>query len=853
MKFGESLSEGLVPEWKDLYVDYKAGKKFIKKAKENKDLPQDEAPLLERPQPTYHTNEPTTDRPPSRRKQSIFNYSLSSFRDSKKNQEPAKDQFMEWLANERAKVDGFFKEKEQEVYTRFLLLQDQLYQLRDHKTSMMKEKGELSKAHSNMNAVGDLAYHTKNVLTFLNKFEWPSLPSTKFLHKLREDSDIKMDNQSDEMDPISIENGIRNGDSIYSTNSTDLDSIDSDAPDHRKLFQAHPDQIRQAKRRDYVTKTKKFSVPYLYARKRLKDATLEHYRALSLLRSFKVLNRTAFRKITKKYDKATGSSISAAYMERLDKEAYFMVSDLVDKLINHVEDLFITFYDPDTVDRKHSLEKLRSIAYAMNEARQPTFYQSSFFSGLLLGFAFSLLVLGIYSGLHNTLTGRVPEGALVLQIWAGFFFLNLVFLLFGINMMVFEHFKINYKFIFEFNMSTVLNFKQYFVLPSVGMGLLAVLSWFSFNDFWPHTFPGRDWPWIYLGLALCIFLWPGPQMYGPSRRWLQIALWRLLFSGFYPVEFRDFFLGDILCSITYTMGNLSFFFCLYAHHWNGLIDGNPGENVCGSSKSRLMGFFSTVPSILRFLQCVRRYMDTGDWFPHLANMSKYAISTTYYCMLSVYRVRRNTGNRAVFIFFACINSIYSSAWDVIMDWLLFQSGSKYKYLRNNLFFKQPIYYYVAIVVDVLLRFQWIFYAFFTNQIQQLAVTSFCIALAEVLRRFIWIFFRMENEHCTNVILFRALKDTPLPYPVTTSVERAIKKLALLRYGNNAASLSPVVPEGLVNTDAEMGTGSSLGTGNLLMRKRTTFTTFSDTLNKAHMKDFQRRKTIVALDEDSDDE
>lgn len=30
--------------------------------------------------------------------------------------------------------------------------------------------------------------------------------------------------------------------------------------------------------------------------------------------------------------------------------------------------------------------------------------------------------------------------------------------------------------------------------------------------------------------------------------------WRLLLAGFYPVEFRDFFLGDMYCSQTYAMG-----------------------------------------------------------------------------------------------------------------------------------------------------------------------------------------------------------------------------------------------------------------------------------------------------------
>lgn len=69
------------------------------------------------------------------------------------------------------------------------------------------------------------------------------------------------------------------------------------------------------------------------------------------------------------------------------------------------------------------------------------------------------------------------------------------------------------------------------------------------------------------------------------------------------------------------------------------------------------------------------------------------------------------------------------------------------------------------IVDVILRFQWIFYVLFPTQIQQSAITSFCIAIAEILRRFVWIFFRMENEHATNVHLFRASRESPLPYPI----------------------------------------------------------------------------------------
>ena len=78
---------------------------------------------------------------------------------------------------------------------------------------------------------------------------------------------------------------------------------------------------------------------------------LEYYRSLALLRSYRILNRTAFRKITKKFDKATGSSVCKKTMGKIDKEAYFQTSDMLDKLTTQVEELYITFFDQRTSDR----------------------------------------------------------------------------------------------------------------------------------------------------------------------------------------------------------------------------------------------------------------------------------------------------------------------------------------------------------------------------------------------------------------------------------------------------------------------------------------------------------------------
>src|SRR5690606_23768676 len=71
-------------------------------------------------------------------------------------------------------------------------------------------------------------------------------------------------------------------------------------------------------------------------------------------------------------------------------------------------------------------------------------------------------------------------------------------------------------------------------------------------------------------------------------------------------------------------------------------------------------------------------------------------------------------------------------------------------------------------IDPIIRFNWIFFLIFENSVQHSAFVSFAISLSEVLRRFVWTFFRMENEHCTNVSLYRASREVPLPYKIEHS-------------------------------------------------------------------------------------
>lgn len=79
------------------------------------------------------------------------------------------------------------------------------------------------------------------------------------------------------------------------------------------------------------------------------------------------------------------------------------------------------------------------------------------------------------------------------------------------------------------------------------------------------------------------------------------------------------------------------------------------------------------------------------------------------------------------------------------------------------------------VLDPILRFNWIFFAIYSHDLQHSALLSFGVSLSEVCRRGMWSLFRVENEHCTNVGRFRASRDVPLPYDIPPPSETASLK------------------------------------------------------------------------------
>lgn len=205
----------------------------------------------------------------------------------------------------------------------------------------------------------------------------------------------------------------------------------------------------------------------------------------------------------------------------------------------------------------------------------------------------------------------------------------------------------------------------------------------------------------------------------------------------------------------------------------------------------------------RFLQCIRRYRDTRNIFPHLVNGGKYTASILAGVFLSIYRINNTSKNLGLFIAFSTINGFYTGTfrlslwkcklaippgwltllsactqhadmrsaafWDIFMDFSLVQPHARHRFLRDITALKSRWPYYLIMILDPILRFNWIFYAIFTHDTQHSSIASFLIGFAEVTRRGMWTLLRVENEHCSNVAQYKASRDVPLPYHLDTGI------------------------------------------------------------------------------------
>jgi hypothetical protein len=121
------------------------------------------------------------------------------------------------------------------------------------------------------------------------------------------------------------------------------------------------------------------------------------------------------------------------------------------------------------------------------------------------------------------------------------------------------------------------------------------------------------------------------------------------------------------------------------------------------------------PSWIRFLQCLRRYKDTQNVFPHLFNAGKYfttfldigALSLKYN-FSHMYKSDWESPFFYLWLGAKLFATCYKITWDVKMDWgFLDKNAGENKYLREVIVYSSKSYYYFALVENFILRFIWL--------------------------------------------------------------------------------------------------------------------------------------------------
>lgn len=403
-----------------------------------------------------------------------------------------KKQFDAFLHQQLEKIETFYAAKEGEGVARLGALRSQLHLLRDQRHDLqVADATKRSQAHQN--------FHDHN-LEAANGLE-PHLPA----HKRG-------------LDALSRP---------FKTAKSAQQSKENRKPDPL----ATPEFYRKRHPQDYVPQQIPPDVKYSHAKRRLKRALRDYYRSLELLKSYVLLNRTSFRKINKKYDKAIHASPRMEFVLKYVEKAHFVQSDELDNLMTATEDLYSRYFEGG--NRKVAVGKLKKRVKTAG-----SFNEIVFRNGIFLSAAVVLGVQGLVNAADRLLNdsssvtrqntsyllqvsiGRWTEETLetyLVQLYAGYFLMLLLMLLFCLDCRIFDRRRINYVLVFEFDRD-YLDWRQLSEVPCILFTLLSLIFFLNFADVGGSAM-FLYWPVVLITVSTILLFLPVPILCPSGRKW----------------------------------------------------------------------------------------------------------------------------------------------------------------------------------------------------------------------------------------------------------------------------------------------------------------------------------------------
>ena len=487
-----------------------------------------------------------------------------------------------------------------------------------------------------------------------------------------------------------------------------------------------------------------------------KRALSSLYNETSWLHSYHSINNLAVQKIQKKIVKIFKlyNISTSEILEKIYSEYAFFGSSL-NKLIDlrvKIKKLYSKkFTKGNDLKAKKELEK-----------RLQGGGQAKKFHLLCLYFGFFIACIFFYIIIMN-MDGKNPNDSFkpFFPFFSFSYIIILSLFLLGVDMLILQYYKINYKYIFELDIKNKIKpaviFQNAFGLAAVWILLFLMMKLaLKFGLF------GAEYtlfPVIMNTIMVVILLLPFHVIYLSFRKGLIIVLIRNLFPfGKNTVRFKDFVFGDILTSLSDPFKNLILGYCLMVCRDCYL---NNSRGSCNRDTIPCL-IISAYPQFIRWTQCINKVYYTRQLWPHLGNFFKYTSGIANTLMGYFYTKKSNNLRLYFRIFIGAISTCYNLFWDIYLDWGCGRKNNKYFLLREKLTYPQ-IVYYISIIYDIIVRTTWTWnFIHIKSSLSEWKNILTCTL--EVIRRAIWVLIRVENENLSNPENYRtilAIPDLPM--------------------------------------------------------------------------------------------
>ena len=345
----------------------------------------------------------------------------------------------------------------------------------------------------------------------------------------------------------------------------------------------------------------------------------------------------------------------------------------------------------------------------------------------------------------------------VLPVYRGIGVLLLLEWGWGCNLYMWDKYRVNYLALLELDPRTSMTYTEVFDEATTA-SMMFLANFLLYFKILRQDFP----PWIPAGyFPILLFLYMLYKLLpwsGQGRSVIWSALAQVVLSPFGRVTFLTVYTGDILTSLVKPIIDWCYTLCfLLTLEW---VDDTVKDEVC--LNSRLFNFviiplLSALPLWFRFMQCLRRYIDTRKRWPHLVNAGKYALSHSVVLFGAFHHTLQDSKSgdtyRVWWIVSLVISSLYSYLWDIFMDWGM--GSRRHAGLRDQLMYPGRAVYYLSMVADLFLRFAWSLTLVPRGDNAPFAPSVIVylqplLAMAEVIRRCMWGALRLEYEHISVI-------------------------------------------------------------------------------------------------------